>query len=138
MDLVCLSETKTNVLCNGQLPGFHFFAKKNHECMARLGGTHGLGLLVNDKLYEHVDIIDNQNGCPHILWAKVNNNAFGEAFLLGSVYIPCEGSIHYDNQWHDDIASDLSSMQVLYDLPFVLIGDFNARTGLLDDLISCD
>ena len=138
MDLVCLSETKTNVLCNGQLPGFHFFAKKNHECMARLGGTHGLGLLVNDKLYEHVDIIDNQNGCPHILWAKVNNNAFGEAFLLGSVYIPCEGSIHYDNQWHDDIASDLSSMQVLYDLPFVLIGDFNARTGLLDDFLVID
>ena len=140
MDFVCLSETKTNQLPKGEIPGFTYFAKENPDGKTRLGGTHGLGLLVNNELCKYIDIIDNQStcSCPHVLWAKVNKEAFGEAFLLGSVHIPCESSIHYDCGWPDDLSSDLSLLISTYNLPFVLMGDFNARTGLLEEFVELE
>ena len=65
------------------------------------------------------------------MWAKLElcDNVH---FILGNVYVPNESSIHYDEEWHNGISSDIIYLSN-YSLPFVLIGDFNARTGTMCD-----
>ena len=55
------------------------------------------------------------------------------------MYIPPEGSKHYDNDVFDNISNDIIHIKNAYnEEPFCFIGDFNSRTGLLDDFITFD
>ena len=112
--------------------------KESPSGKARLGGTHGLGLLVSDKVRRFVGVVDPRIDSPHVLFIKVSEEAFGIPFLLGSVYIPCESSIHYDNGWSDDLSISILSLISIFDIPLILMGDFNARTGHLEDFASQD
>ena len=69
-----------------------------------------------------------------VLWLNINEKAFGFPFIMGAVYIPPEPSKYYDESMFDDIATDLIKLNNLYNLPFCLLGDFNARTGLESEL----
>ena len=51
---------------------------------------------------------------------------------MGAVYLPCEGSIYHHHDIFSDIAQYLITLKSDFDIPVCLIGDFNARTGLLD------
>ena len=125
-DFVCLSETKAKNLPDDELPGFTYLEKKNYERHTKLGGTHGLGMLMRNTLLSLVDVIDNEECCTHVFWVKVQK-VLGEAFLLGSVYVPYEGSIHYNCHWSDELAGNVSYLTSHYNLPVILLGDFNAR-----------
>ena len=54
---------------------------------------------------------------------------------MGAVYLPCEGSIYNHHDIFSDIAQDLITLKTDFNIPVCLIGDFNARTGLLDDFL---
>ena len=43
-------------------------------------------------------------------------------------------SDHFDIKMFDDLADDVLSL----DLPICLVGDFNARTGKLNDMLNID
>ena len=137
-DIVCVCETKMhssyidNVL---HLLHSHRLILKKEKHNERYAGTHGLGLLVSKTFPGDVTVIDDSNTCSHVMWSKVV--LYNCVFILGSVYIPNESSIHYDRDWCNDVLSDMLSLSVL-GLPFLLLGDFNARTGTLDDFIECD
>ena len=45
------------------------------------------------------------------------------------------GSIYHHHDICSDIAQDLITLKSDFDIPVCLIGDFNARTGLLDDFL---
>ena len=50
------------------------------------------------------------------------------------MYLSHEGSIHY----HDEIynaANDTVTMNCKYDVPVLMIGDFNSRTRMMEDFI---
>ena len=55
--------------------------------------------------------------------------------LIGSVYVPHEGSKYYEDDWDDKIIDDCIKLKAKYNMPFLLMGDFNARTGHLDDFV---
>ena len=77
------------------------------------------------------------NTCSNsVLWAKIDNEAFGFDFILGSVYIPHESSKFYDDDIFESLSTDIIMLKSLYNLPVCLIGDFNSRTGNLDDFMS--
>ena len=61
--------------------------------------------------------------------------AFGQGFVLGAAYFPHEGSKYSEDGMFDDLLLDLTELNGRYELPVVLLGDFTARTGLVDDSI---
>jgi hypothetical protein len=97
-----------------------------------------VGILIKNDVFPFIDILDSEDSCIHVLWIKVHKEVFGQAFLLGSVYVPNEGSVHHNHHWSDDLANNVSALSARYDLPVVLVGDFNARTGRLDDFALVD
>ena len=67
-------------------------------------------------------------------WLLVKNYNF----ILGAVYIPPSNSEYYNDDLFDDIIDDMSYITSIYDKPFVMIGDFNSRTGMMDDDLEYD
>ena len=69
----------------------------------------------------------------HVLWLKVNmlNNC---NFILGAVYLPRESSQNYKFDTFEVINEDINT----FDLPVFLLGDFNSRTGIMNDVFNYD
>ena len=64
--------------------------------------------------------------------------SISEKLIIGAVYLPHEGS-HYDQSIFDNLSTDLVYLKSNYDSPNIcLIGDFNSRTGLLNDFVESD
>ena len=42
---------------------------------------------------------------------------------------------YHDNEQYGDLTIDMFSIKAKYDLPIMLIGDFNGRTGTLNDIM---
>ena len=53
--------------------------------------------------------------------------------IIGAVYIPHEMSDYYHDAIYDFLADDIVSIKVTFDIPFILLGDFNSRTGVATD-----
>ena len=69
-----------------------------------------------------------------ITWIKIDDDILGYKFILAAVYLPCEGSIHHSNEVFDNFVHDVIYIRSRFDLPFCFLGDFNARTGTLNDI----
>ena len=69
-----------------------------------------------------------------VFWLKISEKAFGFPFMLGAVYIPPENSKYFNESMFDDIASDLLMLKNVHHMPFFLLGDFNARTGVENEI----
>ena len=105
---------------------------------AKQRGMYGICAFIRQRYIDYVHIIEATRS-TNVLWLRVDQKAFGLNFILGTVYIPPEGSKHYDNDVFDNIANDIIHIKNAYnEEPFCFIGDFNSRTGLLDDFITFD
>ena len=51
------------------------------------------------------------------------------------MYIHHESSEHYCCEFFTDLALDICDIKSKYDLPIMLIGDFNSRTGTMNDIL---
>ena len=52
------------------------------------------------------------------------------------MHLPREGSIH--NEIHDNAANYIVTINCKYDVPVLMMVEFNYRTGMLEDFISVD
>ena len=73
-----------------------------------------------------------------VLWLKFEREAFGCELILGALYIPHEGSKYHSSEVFEDILSDCSSIQAKFQVPVCILGDFNSRTGVLDDFLDLE
>jgi len=96
------------------------------------GGIHGVCLLVKNEFANYVQEIRDTTS-DAILWTKVAKAAFGFEFILGTVYVPHEGSIFFNKDYFGNVSQDISFINSKYSLPIVMLGDFNSRTGTLSD-----
>ena len=102
-------------------------------------------VFIKKKYKDFVHVIDSTYS-KNVLWLRIDKKIFGLNFILGTVYIPPapEGSKHYvyddyDDDIFDIIADDIIHIKHVYnEESFCFIGDFNSRTGLLDDFIKHD
>lgn len=131
--IICLSETKTDTVEDLYFPGYKVIFCPRKGKQHKYGATHGLCVLVKTHIYDYTEVISNSVSTS-TLWLKFKEGAFGKTFVLGATYIPHEGSRYYENDLFDDIATDM----LLFDCPVLLIGDFNARTGLLSDFVDIE
>ena len=136
-DFVCLSETKCNYIDKDLFPGYSPFFKKKGDISHSYGGIHGICILVKDDKENYVTLVENTVS-DSLLCMRFCNTRANQDFILCAVYIPHEGSPFCSSDVFDVIADDLMNLNVNYTLPIILAGDFNSRTGLLDDFIDND
>ena len=132
--IICLSETKTDApdLIDTALCDYTCFVKSKSIKKHKFGGIHGLCMLVSENISKHAKLLE-ENYSKHVLWVYFNKKAFGLSCVFGSVYIPHEASKYYNKELFDELAEDIINIKSKYDAPICLLGDFNSRTGTLDD-----
>ena len=76
----------------------------------------------------------------NIVWFifMLDKEVFGTKTLFGAVYLPCERGKSPDRSAFADLRNDIKQFQEMCEVPICLIGDFNARTGRMQDFISVD
>ena len=135
-DLVCLSETKTDAIEADLLKKCTPITMERKCKKHKHGGIHGICGLVKEKYSKYICTV--QETCSeNIMWLKVDKEAFGHEFILGALYLPHKGSIYCHDEIYDNVANDVA-INYMYDVPILLIGDFNSRTGIIEDFISID
>ena len=136
-DILCLSETKVD---HFDLKGtslnneYSSFVKEKSINTHRFGGVHGLCMLVKNDIASHAQLLTDIQS-PYILWVKFRKEAFGIECSIGSVYLPCASGHHKYNNMFDAIRNDVWNLKINYNVPICLIGDFNSRTGTMDDVM---
>ena len=121
-DIVCINESKCKQI---ELHDNQSFSVFNHPNT----GIHGISTLCKKHLCNDIIQIEKTNSMC-VNWILIKNYDF----ILGTVYIPPSNSEYYNDDLFDDIIDDMSYITSQYDKPYVLIGDFNARTGNIDDI----
>ena len=131
---VCLSELRTSFISPDEFPGFHHIIS-DRKCTIDGMETRkltGLAILIDENIsYE----IIKGTSCEWVLWVKVINLKNQYNFLLGSVYIPCETSVYHDGCIYETLLCDMLDLYAKFDLPFVIMGDFNSRTSTKSDIL---
>ena len=91
-------------------------------------------MFIKDEYFKFAKVLCDISS-PYILWVKFDKEAFGFECAIGSVYIPCETSKYKDKGKFEVIYDDINSITAINDIPICLVGDFNSRTGELDDYL---
>ena len=135
-DVICLSETKVDFddYVNYSIEGYSCIKKEILIKRHRYGGVHGLCMFLKEEYFKLTKVL-NDLSSPYVLWVKFEKEAFGITCVIGSVYLPCETSKYKDNDMFNVIYDDITNIISKYNIPVCLIGDFNSRTGELDDYL---
>lgn len=137
-DFICLSETKCQVIEKNSLDGFQPKIMTRRNVKHNFGGIHGICIYVRSELFDFVsEPCDVFSDC--VLWLVVDCPARNMKFILGSVYIPHENSVFHEDDIFDVIANDVTTLRANYHgYPMVMAGDFNSRTGTMDDFLDLE
>lgn len=133
-DIICLQETwqKHENLC---FTGYSVYSTVQETKSKR--GCRGVAILVKNTISSFVKILPYKN--PNILWCVLDKNSFGleDDIYLASVYLP---PLQCQKKCREDIMSILEQDIIKYKDKgeIMLLGDFNARTGIHDDYIKHD
>ena len=120
-DIVGLTETLSNVFDANEINDHETFTGKDKSM---LKGFRGLAFLVRKNMKPQ--FTETSLG----LWLNISISHVD--YSIGLHYIPCESSRHWDGYIFDELQEDI----LKYKSPtrsIILMGDFNARTGRLDD-----
>lgn len=134
-DISCLQESKLdaidekNVCIKGYKPYFHsrkHFVKK----------SGGLVFFIKDELVPFCVEINATEEC--VQWIKLKKQLLGYDLILGNAYIPPDNTNYCDGDEFEFLSSQLIDLSVKYNCDACIVGDFNARTGVLKDYIDLD
>ena len=92
----------------------------------------GITILCKQLLAPHTKLVRKGD---FYIWLKINKDIFHDLpkdIFLCSIYSPPENSKYFCDDICDDIKNDLLSMSTK-DTPSIIMGDMNARTGILCD-----
>ena len=74
----------------------------------------------------------------YALWSKLDKEVYGIELIIGDCYIPPANSSYSHGDEFDILCHDIIDLHAEYNLPFLLIGDFNARSCTHKDYVSLD
>ena len=131
-DIVCLSETKTDYVDQNWFTGYTAIPLEKKTKQFPYGGVHGVCVLIKSIYCKYVLPVLGMRSA-FVQWVLIKKEAFGQGFIIGGAYFPHEGSRYAQGGMFEDLLLDLSDLNGRYQLPVILLGDFNARTGLVDD-----
>ena len=87
---------------------------------------------MKENIASHCSMI-NSFLSESILWLHVNAEVLGYEFMLGAVYLPYEQSDYFHDDIYDQLADDIITIKAQYNVPIILLGDFNSRVGTVSD-----
>ena len=129
VDIFCVSESKSKTGIN--IDDFTIFNLENKTEDFPLPGIYGLQVYVKNHIANLcVQISDNNLCCNLVIWIKI-----ADSFILGALYFPHDNSPYYDKELYEDFSDDISHIKRKYDLPLLLTGDFNSRTGVSNEIM---
>ena len=124
-DIALFSETKLQKIPQSEFPDYDIVTFKQKTRM------HGLALLLKNDLFSYRKKLIGRSQC--VLWFLLGSSECKLNFVMGSVYIPGYDSKFADQSDFDIISEDILTFREKYNCPFLLMGDFNSRTGNLSD-----
>ena len=135
-DIIIVTETNSTFadLASSKLCDYTAYNSSLYNSV--LFANSGVFLLVRDRYVKWVKELKGSS--KNVLWFKVSKEVFGIDCILGAAYITNESSVYYTNDMFELISNDIISLKAKYSMPFLIMGDFNARTGRLRDFIDRD
>ena len=114
------------------IDGFRFKSASRAVAKRKSGGV---GLFVKNSIWPFVKILDSSS--ENCLWFTLNDY-YDLKCVFGAIYIPPEGSPYSSVSIFDKIEQDSINFCADENTYTCLVGDFNARSGLLSDFITID
>ena len=139
-DILALTETHIGEDVELSIPGYIIKRKVRKKSKKAKVHSGGIVLAIKSNLEKNVQLIGSKS--DNILWAKIKCADGGKDFLLGVVYIsPLYSSYSKNilvNQFRtwEILMEELALFKSKYRIG--LMGDFNARSGGLSDIIIND
>ena len=122
--IVLFSETKLFRIPQLEFPDYDIFSFKQKT------NLHGLSILIKSGLFSYSQKLCGKSKC--VMWILLGSSETSLNFIIGAVYIPGYNSKFSDQNDFDIISEDILVFRDKYNLPFVLMGDFNSRTSNLN------
>lgn len=129
-DIVCLTETKLDELDCVNLPDYRLL-RKDRKKKRRASG--GVAILVKENIVHRIQILNTE--VDDTLWFTVTNIGLEKDVLFGLVYIPPQNSPYADINVFEQLENVILNKNNIDDLSVCILGDFNARSGGLCDVV---
>ena len=133
--ILCFAETKLDSHDIISIDGYTYFNQPRRQSYIRKSG--GLSFLVHDSIAKYVKRINTESDYIACLSLSRQYHHYEQDIILASVYIPPQQSRFFNQDEFELFERDIMSLRSQHDL-FLMLGDFNAQTGTLDDFISAD
>ena len=117
------SETKLQNIPQSEFPDYAIISLKQKTRL------HGLSLLIKNGLFNFTKKLHGKS--KSVLWVILGSSESNLNFIVGAVYIPGYDSKFSDPNDFDLISEDILTLREKYNVPFILMGDFNSRSGNL-------
>ena len=110
--------------------------RKKDNIKQKGGPRGGIGIFIKNDLKEHVKIRYDLS-CENFIWCKMSKKYFGfhDDLYIGVVYFPPESSTREKKINKDHFSQLKNTTQTLNSEQVILMGDFNARTKDLEDVL---
>ena len=120
-----------------KVPGFNYYPLNRKREKGVTKG--GLGVFIKHEVKEHVTVRYDLSS-EIILWCKIRKEFLNttEDMYIGMTYIPPENSSREKRLKIEHFENLSERTSALPNDKFILMGDFNARTGDKDDVIEAD
>ena len=135
-DIIIFVETKLDDLDILNVPNGYSYITKNRKKMCKK--SDGIVIIYKNKLENCLSFIQSES--QFVQWVNISNVAFDlqNDIILGCVYVPPEGSKYSNSESFDEIEKELIALSKDSNIYSAIVGDFNAKTGTLNDFIIPD
>ena len=120
-DLALFGETKLQKIPQSEFPDFDILSLKQKTRL------HGLSILIKKERFKYTKKLNTKS--KSVLWLLLGTSESNVNLIVGSVYVPGYDSKFADPNDFDLICEDMLTLHEKYNTPFLLMGDFNSRTG---------
>ena len=129
-DILCLSETWLRNHEEVNLSGYNYYHVIRPRTNNARRNSGGISIFYKNHL--HIEVLKDFVTDTHI-WCTLPIKT-DEHILLCTVYIPPENSDYANSCVFNQLEEDMVALETIFpSCKFLITGDFNARTGLLDD-----
>lgn len=134
-DLFACTETHLDEFDVISLDKYVFFSKYRRQRTLRKSG--GIGFFVKSAISKYCNIIESD--CEYVQWCQISKTLFkgDEDLVFGIVYIPPDNTKFFKQSIVDKFYTEWRDM-CSYNKYVLILGDLNARTATLDDVICRD
>ena len=131
-----MSEIKTEFIPSDQFENHKAYVFER-KIKNNSNKTPEIATVIKENVFDHILPIKSTLS-DFIFWLELGIEKNHPMFILGNVYIPCETSPYFHVNIFDEILRDILNIRTKTDLPFILLGDFNSRTGTEKDFLDFD